>query len=428
MKSREVKYRSSLYCLLISLIFFFLLYACGSGKSSSSDSSGTGSLGFTLVWKDRSEPHAVQQAASTDVCADYQIETITADVYNASNTVVVSQSWGCDTPDHQGTISDVPTGSGMYVVVGGFISDNTSDNPDWKGQSETFSLSTGEEKIIGPVTLEYNGDYMTFLKITDLKLINTGGDTNVTLDPEWKLIQNINGDENGGFINANLWRGNERSDYIWLAYKAELTDQPGLEDIHVLSNDETLNAELFGGETHDDIYGVDAPGCQANATVNLNSNTCADGYNVKHQSSCCGNYFWNHRCDAENDLELYLHYVQQRPGRSPITCVVLGDHVAVDTTQSIDDRKQHIHWGPSDADRNGTVDDNDAVYILENVQWLKKASDDTLINLNWNTQSYRAYNWESCDYLICSDGGWDDGWIHGYEAEEDAHYIGYCVE
>lgn len=424
MEFREVKYRPGLYWLLLSMLFFFLLYACGSVKGSSSDSSGTGSLGFKLVWENRSDLHAVKQAASMDVCVDYMIATITADVYNASNAVVASQSWDCDTPGHQGTISGVPTGSGMYVVVRGFVSGNS----DWEGQSETFSLSAGEEKIIGPVTLEYIGDELAFLKITDLKLIHTGSDTSVTLDPGWELIQDINGTESEGFINANLWRGSERSDYIWLAYKAELTDQPGLEDIHILSNDDTLNAELFGAQTHDDIYGVDDSGCLANATVNLNSNTCADGSNYKSQSSCCGNYFWNHRCDAENDLELYLHYVQQNPGSSPITCVVLGDHVAVDATQSLDDRKQHIHWGPTDADRNGTVDDNDAVYVLENVQWLKKASDDTLANLNFNTQSYRVWNWYSCDYLVCSDSGWDDGWIHGYEAEEDAQYIGYCME
>lgn len=421
---RVIKYRSCLYWLLVSMLLSFLIYACGSGKNDSSDSPGTGSIGLQLVWEKRSDLHAVQQAASIDVCAYYLIETITADVYNASNTVVASHSWDCDTPSHQGTIDKVPAGSGMYVVARGFV----SGNPDWEGQTETFSLSAGEEKFIGPVTMEYIGSEETLLKITDLKLINTGSDTDVPLDEGWKLIQDINGSESEGFINANLWRGNERSDHIWLAYKAELTDQPGLEEIHILSNDDTLNAELFGSQTHDDIYGVDSPGCLANATVNLNSYTCADGYNNKYQSSCCGNYFWDHRCEAENELELYLHYVQQKPGRRPITCVVLGDNMAVDTTQSLDDRKQHIHWGPADADRNGNVDDNDAVYVLENVQWLKKASDDTLANLNWNTQSYRVWKWYSCDYLVCDDAGWDEGWIHGYEAAEDAQYIGYCVE
>jgi hypothetical protein len=402
----------------------FLLYGCGSGQGSSSDSSGTGSLGFELNWQDRSDLHAVQQAASIDVCADYRITTITVDVYNVSNAVVVSQSWDCDTPGHKGTISNVPAGSGMYVVVRGLV----SGSPDWEGQSEIFSLAVGEDKIIEPVTLEYIGGEPTMLKITDIKLINTGSTSSVTLDQGWKLIQNINGNEGEGFINANLWRGPDRSDYIWLAYTAELTDQPGLEEIHILSNDDTLNAELFGTQTHDEIYGEDAPGCQANATVNLNSNTCADGFNDKERSSCCGNFYWYHRCQAENELELYLHYVPQKPGRSPITCIVLGDHVAVNAAESLEERKQHIHWGPADADGNGTVDDADAQYVLENVQWLRKASDNTLVNLNWNTQSYRVWKWDSCDRIVCSDSGWDEGWIHGYEEAIDAQYIGYCVE
>lgn len=427
MDFQVVKYRSGPYWVLVSVLFVFLLNACGGGEGSSSDSTGNGWLDLKLVWENRSDLQAGPQAASLDVCADYQIVTITADVYNASNAVAASQSWDCDTPGHQGTIANVPAGSGMYVVVEGFVAGNTSDNPDWKGQSEAFALSDGEEKTVGPVTMEYVGVEQPFLKITELKLIHTGSDASVTLDPGWKLIQDINGNGSDGFINANLWRGSKRSDYIWLAYKAEETDQPGLEDIHILSNDDALNAELFGAQSHDEIYGVDEPGCLANATVNLNSNTCADGYNVKDQS-CCGTYFWKHKCNAENELELYLHYVQQKQGSSPITCIVLGDHVAVDAAQSLEDRKQHIYWGPTDADRNGTVDDNDALYVLENVHWLKKAGDDTMVNLNWNTQSYRVMNWDSCTIGICGASGWDDGWIHGFEAAEDAQYIGYCVE
>jgi hypothetical protein len=312
----------------------------------------------------------------------------------------------------------------MYVAIRGFV----SGNPDWEGHSEAFSLHAGEEKTIGPITLEYMGEEPTILKITDLKLIDTGDEKSVTLDQEWQLIQDSNGTESEGFINANLWRGSVRSNYIWLAYKVELTDQPGLEEIHILSNDDALNAELFGGQTHDDIYGVDAPGSLANATVNLNSNTCASGSNYKKRSSCCGNFYWHHSCKEENDLELYLHYVRQKRGSSPITCIVLGDYVAVNEAQSLEERKQHIHWGPADADRNGTVDDDDALYVLENVQWLRKASDDTLVNLNWNTQSYRVFKWDSCDRIICKDSGWDEGWIHDYEGASDAQHLGYCVE
>jgi hypothetical protein len=419
---REINFRSSLYWLWVSILLVFIFSSCGSGKGSSSDAFGTGSLSFKLIWQNPTD--IARETATTDVCADYRIETITADVYNDSNAVVASHSWQCDIPGRQGTISNVPAGSGIYVVVQGIV----SGNADWEGRSETFSLHAGEEKVIGPLTLEYKSGEPVILKITDLKLINTGSEKSVTLDQGWQLIQDINGTESQGYINANLWRGTDRSDYIWLAYKAELTDQPGLEEIHIFSNDDALNAELYGGQTHDDLYGVDAPGCLANATVNLNSNTCAAASNYKDRSSCCGNYFWHHRCNEENDLELYLHYVQQETGSSPITCIVLGDSVAVNATESLEEKTQHIHWGPADVDRNGTVDQDDAVYVLENVQWLRRASDDTLVNLNWNTQSYRVYDWDSCDLLFCSDGGWDEGWIHSYEAASDAQHIGYCVQ
>lgn len=268
----------------------------------------------------------------------------------------------------------------------------------------------------------------TFSKITDLKLINTGSGGSVTLDPGWNLIQNISGNSANGFINANLWRGSVRSDHIWLAYKEELTDQPGLEEIHLHSSDDTLNAELYGSQSHDEIYGTDVEGCIANAAVNMNSNTCADGYNNEYYSTCCAYYFWNPRCDAENDLGLYLHYVKQAPESHPIRCVVLGNAISVDENQTFDNRKQNIFWGPWDADKDGDVDDDDAAYVLDKVQWVRKASDDALVNLNTNTQSYHVWDWYRCSWLVCSDSGWDDGWIHAYEAVEDAQYIGYCVE
>jgi hypothetical protein len=189
-----------------------------------------------------------------------------------------------------------------------------------------------------------------------------------------------------------------------------------------------LNTELFYDQTHDDIYGVDSPGCLANASVNLNSGTCAAGYNNEYYSTCCVIYYWNPKCLAENDLELYLHYAQQQPESYPITCIVLGDYVAINVNQNLETRKQHIFWGPADANKDGAVDGDDAAYVLENVQWVRKASDDKLANLNWNTQSYAVWDWYSCDWFVCSDRGWDDGWIHGYEATVDAQYIGYCVE
>jgi len=80
-----------------------------------------------------------------------------------------------------------------------------------------------------------------------------------------------------------------------------------------------------------------------------------------------------------------------------------------------------------DANLDNRIDGDDAAYVFENVKWLKKSSDDSLVNLNWNTQSYHVWNWHSCSWL-CSDSGWNDGWIHSFEAKEDAQYIGDCLE
>lgn len=264
----------------------------------------------------------------------------------------------------------------------------------------------------------------TFSKITDIKLINTGSSSSVTLDPGWALIQNIDGNTSNGYINFNIWYGPDRADYVWLAYKEELTDQPGLKEIHIVSNNDTLNGELFGGQTHDDIYGVDSPGCLENALVNLNSGTCADGWISSWYQLGCGT-FWNHGCTKENELELYLHYVPQETESYPITGIVLGNYVAVDVNQNLEDRKKNIFWGPADANKDGTVNGDDAAYVLEHVQWVKKASDDDLVNLNWNTQSYRVYNWYDCH---AGTDGYTNAWIHAYEQIGDAQYIGYCVD
>ncbi len=99
--------------------------------------------------------------------------------------------------------------------------------------------------------------------------------------------------------------------------------------------------------------------------------------------------------------------------------------MAVDVNQTLETRKQHVSWGPGDANKDGVVDGDDAAHVLENVRWVRRASDSELVNLNWNTQSYAVWDWWSC---IFGGGAWDHGFIHAYEAKEDAQYIGYCVE
>jgi hypothetical protein len=152
--------RASLFLSMVIGIVLIFLSACGGGADSPNTVSfDTGSVAFRVVFQGATSKGRVRQAKapSGDVCEDYLIETMAADVYNSSNEIVASGSWDCDTPGHAGTISGVPTGSGMYVVVGGFVA-NDAGYPDWKGESETFTLSAGQSVDVGPVNISYWGD------------------------------------------------------------------------------------------------------------------------------------------------------------------------------------------------------------------------------------------------------------------------------
>ena len=148
-------------------IFLVLLCACdgGSGTSdeSSSDtsnasSSDTGSIAFSLAWEEdatsKSEVLQAAQFLNSDVCVDCGIETISAEVYNSSDKEVKSRSWPCS--DHQGTISDLPTGSGMWVKVQGSV---PGEGVVWEGETEkNITVTAGQTTNAGTVTMNYIGD------------------------------------------------------------------------------------------------------------------------------------------------------------------------------------------------------------------------------------------------------------------------------
>ena len=93
-------------------VSLFSLYACdGSGSSDETDSRN-GSVGFILQWVDNASAliPITTNLHSGDVCADYGIELIGADIFNAFNTVVSSDSWPC--LDNQGKLDDIPAGTG----------------------------------------------------------------------------------------------------------------------------------------------------------------------------------------------------------------------------------------------------------------------------------------------------------------------------
>ena len=161
-------------------ILLILLAACGSRTwldSSKNTSSDTGSIAFNVAWEGTTIQSAVHQAAqppSGDVCVDYGIDTMSADVYNATGTIVASASWSCS--DHQGTISDVPTGSGMRLILEGTVSGSV----DWQGEVTGITVSAGATYPAGTVTMNYIGNDTN---PPDVASTNpTSGGTDVALD------------------------------------------------------------------------------------------------------------------------------------------------------------------------------------------------------------------------------------------------------
>ena len=140
-----------LYFYIFGLfILSFMLFACGDGNNNSNnnsaDSSDTGSIAFNIVW-DGGPSNRIARAL--DVCADYHIETINATVTNSSNTTVAvaSESWPCS--DRQGTITDVPPGSGFQVIIEGLVTGEST--PRWRGQVTDITVIAGQ--TAGPYTI-----------------------------------------------------------------------------------------------------------------------------------------------------------------------------------------------------------------------------------------------------------------------------------
>ena len=158
MKSVQFKPQFGFYRALIILCFILLLSACGSDRSSSSDSSSeSGSISFNLVWQNPAIQSNVQpaQAPSGDVCVDYAIDTVDVEVEDSSNTLVASESWPCAA--HQGTISGVPVGSGMTLRIEGTVVGDVN----WRNQITGISVSGGLDTDVGTVVMTYIGSDVT---------------------------------------------------------------------------------------------------------------------------------------------------------------------------------------------------------------------------------------------------------------------------
>jgi hypothetical protein len=97
-----------------------LLWSCGGGNSASDDSAsapGTGTLSFNVVYHNGTGGNRQSKAASID-CTGQGIDTIEAKVYDSSEVFVAGGGpWDCDAG--YGTITSVPSGSSLSVVLWG---------------------------------------------------------------------------------------------------------------------------------------------------------------------------------------------------------------------------------------------------------------------------------------------------------------------
>src|SRR3990172_10575444 len=118
------------------IILLLFMNACGSNYHQSSD---TGSVSFKLQL---SHPTTVSRAAaatSADICADYGIIFINVNLSNSAGSAVDTGSWSCSA--HEGTIYDVPAGTGYIIKITGTVSGGTIA---WRGEMSGVRVTAGE--------------------------------------------------------------------------------------------------------------------------------------------------------------------------------------------------------------------------------------------------------------------------------------------
>jgi len=137
---------------VLIIISLFFMATCGPESDHGSD---TGAIGLSLKW-DSTSSYSLYSVLSTnnDVCLEYGIEKISAEVYNSSGTKVAFASWVCSA--RSGTISDVPSGTDMQVIIEGSMSGSVL----WSGEASNVSVSVGQTRDV-PVTMSYIGSDTT---------------------------------------------------------------------------------------------------------------------------------------------------------------------------------------------------------------------------------------------------------------------------
>lgn len=122
--------RCSIIRLLLCLIWVLWVIACRGGDVGP----GGGSIAISLSWIWSTDNNAV---TGFGLCPQ-GISTITANVYNSMNILVASDQWQCGT--YQGTMVDIPVGSGYYII---FEAQTSGGSVTWLGEVTNINVNAG---------------------------------------------------------------------------------------------------------------------------------------------------------------------------------------------------------------------------------------------------------------------------------------------
>jgi hypothetical protein len=143
-----------LFCFI--LFFCFLeITACGINEDSSTDSNhGTGTYAARLIFppeiaRIESMAESTNKAIQGGInCAEANIATINCSLFSAGDTPIKEVSWPCSRGE--GTISDIPPGSGITVVV--TVKDNNNNVVLW-GEERDVTISPNQQTEGGEIIL-----------------------------------------------------------------------------------------------------------------------------------------------------------------------------------------------------------------------------------------------------------------------------------
>jgi hypothetical protein len=159
-RSTLIKFKWFIYAMVCMLLFL----GCSESPTVGEDvSKTTGSISFSVVWKDAasSKPNssAEPRALTDNPCQDYGITTIIATVYNSSHALnKQSPQWDCG--NRGGTISGVSPGQ-MYVVIEGYVG-GVDAFPEWRGVSTNIQVVAGQTNKdldeSNPIIMDHTSD------------------------------------------------------------------------------------------------------------------------------------------------------------------------------------------------------------------------------------------------------------------------------